>query len=495
MANTNKNRTKKGAEQHSSKGKQHSSKGKQRRRSAKSRERDRTLRGQKKHAKELERKGKLAARDALNSIIDRFELFTKCVCYLTALLYDLDIQWTDDDDSYLRTPQYPLIELFVAFTICVCSGANSYRSVVKIWDKNAEFFRAALPNLPTEKDNPGRARAPSYECLRLALLRLRKDAVATFIAVITRSRILNELEASGFKHLILALDGKTDRAQEYEVDKTLKSHQERHLYKREYIVSLFSYFGSVAVDQELVLHKENENKACIRIVKRYCKGKRAIITGDALNTTIKVATAIRAAGSNVHFMLAVKDNNPKLRKAIKAAFQKYQHLAVRYSSPEEKNHGRTKVRYVLCLPASLVQEYLGEWAPLVQSVILAKTISVENKYGKKRQPETRIYISSLPRSETNFAQLAYTAVRAHWGVEAMHYILDVTFKQDRIKFKNTKLHEIRVIINKLALALLRAAGDRDNQKVSIADRRSGGDVSEGLAVLCEALRGADKIAA
>ena len=78
----------------------------------------------------------------------------------------------------------------------------------------------------------------------------------------------------------------------------------------------------------------------------------------------------------------------------------------------------------------------------------------------------------------------------------MHYILDVTFKQDRIKFKNTKLHEIRVIINKLALALLRAAGDRDNQKVSIADRRSGGgDVSEGLAVLCEALRGADKIAA
>jgi len=40
MANTNKNRTKKGAEQHSSKGKQHSSKGKQRRRSAKSRERE-----------------------------------------------------------------------------------------------------------------------------------------------------------------------------------------------------------------------------------------------------------------------------------------------------------------------------------------------------------------------------------------------------------------------------------------------------------------------
>ena len=46
---------------------------------------------------------------------------------------------------------------------------------------------------------------------------------------------------------------------------------------------------------------------------------------------------------------------------------------------------------------------------------------------KTTSRETRHFISSMPVDPARALQ----AIRAHWGVEAMHWILDIDFDEDR----------------------------------------------------------------
>jgi predicted transposase YbfD/YdcC len=64
--------------------------------------------------------------------------------------------------------------------------------------------------------------------------------------------------------------------------------------------------------------------------------------------------------------------------------------------------------------------------------------------------EKRYYISSLPADPKLFAY----AARAHWGIEnSLHYILDVVFKEDRIKIRSGNSPENVNTIRKIALTL------------------------------------------
>src|SRR4051812_42633315 len=64
-----------------------------------------------------------------------------------------------------------------------------------------------------------------------------------------------------------------------------------------------------------------------------------IVTVDAAGTTPAVAAAI--TGSGADFLLAVKDNQPGLRRALEAAFQA--HAGRTWTSPD-RGHGRHEVR-------------------------------------------------------------------------------------------------------------------------------------------------------
>ena len=47
------------------------------------------------------------------------------------------------------------------------------------------------------------------------------------------------------------------------------------------------------------------------------------------------------------------------------------------------------------------------------------------------------------------------AVRSHWGIESMHWSLDVTFNEDARKSKKDHAPENLVLLNKLALNILK----------------------------------------
>jgi len=68
---------------------------------------------------------------------------------------------------------------------------------------------------------------------------------------------------------------------------------------------------------------------------------------------------------------------------------------------------------------------------------------------------TRYYISSINEDASKFAK----RIRSYWGVEnKVHYVRDVTQKEDKSRIRTTPLPQFMAIARNLALNLYREAG-------------------------------------
>ena len=84
------------------------------------------------------------------------------------------------------------------------------------------------------------------------------------------------------------------------------------------------------------------------------------------------------------------------------------------------------------------------------------------------RPATRYYLSSARLTPEAFAR----AVRSHWAIEnSLHWVLDVTFDEDRARNRTDNGPENLAILRRLTLNLLRTA--RPNLPISRKRKRSG----------------------
>ena len=89
----------------------------------------------------------------------------------------------------------------------------------------------------------------------------------------------------------------------------------------------------------------------------------------------------------------------------------------------------------------------GEWSGL-NSIGMVVRKSIE---GEKTTSDTRYFISSLDGDVETFAK----AVREHWGIEAMHWNLDVTFSEDKMHSRKDYLPENLAVLKRIALNMLK----------------------------------------
>ena len=167
--------------------------------------------------------------------------FTTSVAKTTALtqrLYELDVEWVTI--RFHRKHAYPIIELFVAFTLCVACGASSYRTAIKIWQEIATFIHAALPNLPVDKADPTKARAPSYEGLHKMLLRMSNEALEACLKTLEDTHFVADLQ-----QVELPKQEATAPA-----EAKSKSGNQSPMLKRDYISLMFQNFGLVTLKPE-----------------------------------------------------------------------------------------------------------------------------------------------------------------------------------------------------------------------------------------------------
>ena len=131
----------------------------------------------------------------------------------------------------------------------------------------------------------------------------------------------------------------------------------------------------------------------------------------------------------------------------------------------EKGHGRIETRlYTASAKVDWLKperSYPGQLR--FKNITTLLKIINRTEYPDRCTVDTRLYISSAP---LDIDRLAKTA-RDHWGVESMHWLLDVEFKDDLSRYRSGFGAKNMSIIRRYALNLVRA----EKTKKSVKTRR------------------------
>ena len=337
-----------------------------------------------------------------------------------------------------RSRLHELLDI-VAIAICaVVAGADSR-------DDIEDFGNARIDWLGTFLELPNGI--PSHDTFRRLFERLDPDEF--------QRGFLGWIEAlqEATERQVIAIDGKTLRRS---FDRA-RGRSALHLVHA-WATANHLLLGQVAVDQ-----KSNEITA-IPVLLEMLGISGAIVTIDAMGCQKEIARTIR--GREADYILALKANHERLFEQVVAFWDRACARLMKgpdivYDREWSQGHGRTEARR--CWATSDLDWLEGreEWKDL-KSVVF---IESERFIGESLSVETRYYLSSLP----NDARLLNQAVRSHWGVEnSLHWVLDVTFDEDRSRIKKENAPENFGLLRRLALCLLKK---ESSSKRSIKGRR------------------------
>jgi predicted transposase YbfD/YdcC len=176
----------------------------------------------------------------------------------------------------------------------------------------------------------------------------------------------------------------------------------------------------------------------------------AIVTTDAAGCQKENARLTRDGEG--HYLLRAKANQPSLLGAIEAVFRQaaaagYEGVPFDHHAESDGGHGRREERSVAVIydPAGLPEEW-----PDVKAVV--EVIRRREAAGASTTT-THYYKSSHAGTARELAGL----IRGHWGVEAMHWVLDVVFREDDSRIKEGHAGENLALLRRVALALLKRA--------------------------------------
>ena len=181
----------------------------------------------------------------------------------------------------------------------------------------------------------------------------------------------------------------------------------------------------------------------------------SVVVADALHCTRKSAEAVVQAGAD--YLFCVKDNVPNLKGNIALYVQSEPMESI---SKVEKNGGRIETRTAFVTRDIDWLEGREHWANA--SCIGAIHTSFE-KNGKKSS-EWHYYISSAQLR----ADELLTHARLEWGVESMHWLLDVHFAEDKTRVWDMNVQKTLNIMRKIALNLARAFKAKTNSNSPIS---------------------------
>ena len=169
-----------------------------------------------------------------------------------------------------------------------------------------------------------------------------------------------------------------------------------------------------------------------------------------MGTQTKIAEKI--IKKRADYVLAVKGNQEILNNDLIAYFDDadFRKKIIKdgnYKKTVEKAHSQIEVREYYQTNDIKWLTNKNKWKNLKSIGIVEKTIKKKDTESK----EIRYYITSLDPKIDLFEK----AVRGHWGIEIMHWHLDVTFKEDSNKTIEETANKNMNIIRKWALSILK----------------------------------------
>jgi predicted transposase YbfD/YdcC len=248
----------------------------------------------------------------------------------------------------------------------------------------------------------------------------------------------------GTANQIVAIDGKTIRS----TGNIQACQRPLHIVSA-YVSTCGLTIGQLAVDE-----KSNEIPAVQALIK-LLDVKGTLVVADALNCQKNTAREVLVGGGD--YLLAVKENQRDLHDDVKL-FMTSERETMEHFEKSEKGHGRIETRKAWVSHDVSWYEKLNEWEGLCCLGAVRRICRERDK----TSDETRFYISSRKLTAEELLQ----ASRSEWGVESMHWMLDVIFGEDRTMLMEDNAQRTLNILRKTALNLVHLYKTVTNSKQS-----------------------------
>jgi predicted transposase YbfD/YdcC len=246
------------------------------------------------------------------------------------------------------------------------------------------------------------------------------------------------------RHDFIAIDGKTSR----------RTHDKRNGLKALHTLSAYATNARLTLAQLSVPEKTNEITAIPELLDQLADARQlqgALVTIDAMGCQVEIANKIVAHDAD--YLLALKGNQPTLEADVKRYFDDAPEKELVTKTTVEKGHGRIETR---TYTASSVVDWIASdrsypGQPRFTNIKTILKVRDRVEYPDRCSFETRYYISSAPLDIERLA----AGARGHWGVESMHWLLDVVFKDDLSRYRDGNGAKNMAVVRRFALNLIR----------------------------------------
>ena len=281
---------------------------------------------------------------------------------------------------------------------------------------------------------------------------LRRNTVPTHD---TMARVLGDIDPEQFLNAfanfmsrlgsrprsdIINLDGKTLRG----VVGAAATKREGAVQNQAHMVSAFSSLRGLVLGQVKSKHVAHETAAAQELLQ-ILDLKGAVVTMDAAHSNPVTMKIIDDRGDD--YVVAVKGNAKFLQGAIVDEFLRGGPASDVTTS--ERTHGQIEHRMYEVIAAS---NAVAQRFPTVKSFIRVSREGVSHSGNEQQSDADRLYASSLPAED---AERIATCIRARWGIEnSLHYVLDISFDEDRSRIRSKNAPENFSRVRHIALGLL-----------------------------------------
>ncbi len=331
------------------------------------------------------------------------------------------------DPRIERCKKHELIDILLLAISAVLSGAEG-------WEDIEDFGHLKLDWL--KRYGSFDAGIPKHDTIARVVCRLKADEIESAF----QSWISSLIETTGAD--IIAIDGKTARRSFTTKDRKSALHT----------VSAWSCQHQLVLGQTAVDSKTNEITAIPELLTML-DIENSIITLDAMGCQQEIAKQI--IKQKADYILALKGNHSGMQSELEAWWHKNEREGLtnnNYDKHTEISSGHGRIETRSCQQLLIDKNWLAktyQWSGLKN--IIKVTAEVHDKSAGTDTTETRWDISSLDLN----AEQALNAVRSHWQVESMHWMLDMTFREDESRIRKKQGPLVFNVMRKIVMALFK----------------------------------------
>jgi predicted transposase YbfD/YdcC len=352
------------------------------------------------------------------------------------------------DPRHARGIRHGVLAIMLLGACAVLTGARSFAAIAEYAHDTG---RTILDLLGVG------AVVPHSSTIRRVLQDLDPDAVEAAMRTWTLAQLADRPAPDGIpareQRQVLALDGKTVRGAHIPITAdadTGSSDGGAGGYRQPHLVSVLDQASGAVLGQVQVEAKSSE-VAAFSLLLDELDLTDVLITADAVHTNRNHADYLHERGG--HYLFTAKLNQPTLLRRLRALPWKQIGVAGRERG---RGHGRVETRSISVVSLQPCPDLAGEFFPHAAQAI--KVVRRRRALGSKKWTTVTVYaITSLTARQADPVLLARW-LRGHWAIEALHWVRDVSFDEDRSQVRTSNGPQIMAALRNLVITALRLAG-------------------------------------